>query len=131
MNVDFRLICGLENAPLSFTVNSRCTPSALCKAVRMLERFAAEGLPFGPSKTGRGVDIVAERSLTGCKVSIDDALDGLTQKLLAKTWIVARDSKPLHSLLHLPRQRRIILAPQRQRRSKLHAHTAWPRHIPA
>ena len=76
----------------------------------MLERFAAEGLPFGPSKTGRGVDIVAERSLTGCKVSIDDALDGLTQKLLAKTWIVARDSKPLHSLLHLPRQRGIVLA---------------------
>ena len=31
------------------TASSKCTPSVFCSAVRMLERFAAEGLPLGPS----------------------------------------------------------------------------------
>ena len=32
-----------------FNASSKCTPSVFCRAVRMLVRFAAEGLPFGLS----------------------------------------------------------------------------------
>jgi hypothetical protein len=46
--------------------SSNRTPSVFCNAVRMLERLAAEGLPFGPSMRIRLLaGICARRSRSG------------------------------------------------------------------
>jgi hypothetical protein len=72
----------------------------------MLERFAAEGLPFGPSahqtlsgnlrtlfkvmKSGCSIDVVAQDRLTGREVAVDNALDGLAQKRVTEIRVALR-----------------------------------------
>lgn len=78
-----------------------------CRAVRMLERFAAEGLAVALSmrirllagirvrfsRSGKptvALTLVAKHSFARRKVAVDHAFDGLAQKGLPVLWIALR-----------------------------------------